>query len=183
LPPTLIVTPVESAKKSDSLNKLKKEFQSFADVEQVQLDMQWLQRLQAITHIIRRAITAIGIMLGLSVLLVVGNSIRLDIENRRAEIEVTKLIGGSDRFIRRPFLYGGMWFGLLGGTLALLLVFTVLFVIRQPVQDLISLYSSDFKLLLPSIKQSIALLGSSVFLGLLGSWIAVGHRIAKIQPS
>lgn len=145
--------------------------------------MQWLQRLQAITNIIRRAITAIGIMLGLSVLLVVGNSIRLDIENRRAEIEVTKLIGGSDRFIRRPFLYGGMWFGLLGGALALLLVFTVLFVIRQPVQDLISLYSSDFKLLLPSFKQSIALLASSIFLGLLGSWIAVGHRIAKIQPS
>ncbi len=145
--------------------------------------MQWLQRLQAITDIIRRAITAIGIMLGLSVLLVVGNSIRLDIENRRAEIEVTKLIGATDRFIRRPFLYGGMWFGLLGGILALLLVFIVLLVIRQPAQDLVGLYNSDFKLMLPSFIQSISLIGSSIFLGLFGSWLAVGHRIAKIQPS
>jgi len=183
LPPTLIVTPVRSAKHSDALHKLKKEFLAFDNVEQVQLDMQWLQRLQAITEIIRRIITAIGIMLGLSVLLVVGNSIRLDIENRRAEIEVTKLIGGSDRFIRRPFLYGGIWFGFLGGLLALLLIFIVLFAVRPATQELVNLYSSDFKLLLPTFKQSILLLASSIFLGLLGSWIAVGHRIAKIQPS
>jgi cell division transport system permease protein len=183
LPPTLVVTPIDAAKYSESLNELKKEFTAFAEVEQVQLDMQWLQRLQVITNIIRRAITAIGIMLGLSVLLVVGNSIRLDIENRRAEIEVTKLIGASDRFIRRPFLYGGMWFGLLGGLLALLLVFIVLFVIRQPAQELIGLYNSDFTLQLPSFTQSISLVASSIFLGLFGSWLAVGHRIAKIQPT
>jgi cell division transport system permease protein len=183
LPPTLIVTPIDSAKQSDSLNKLKKEFQSIANVERVQLDMQWLQRLQAITNIIHRAITAIGIMLSLSVLLVVGNSIRLDIENRRAEIEVTKLIGATDRFIRRPFLYSGMWFGLLGGILALLLVFIVLLVIRQPAQDLIGLYNSDFKLMLPSFVQSVSLIGSSIILGIFGSWLAVGHHIAKIQPS
>jgi cell division transport system permease protein len=183
LPPSLVVTPKDSAKQSTELNKLKSEFQGLANVEQVQLDMQWLQRLQAITEIIRRVIMAIGIMLGLSVLLVVGNSIRLDIENRRAEIEVTKLIGASDSFIRRPFLYGGMWFGLLGGILALLLVFIVLLVIRHPTQDLVTLYNSEFKLMLPSFKQSIGLIGSSIFLGLLGSWLAVGHRIAKIQPS
>ena len=183
LPPSLVVTPVDLAKDNATLNALKKEFQALVHVEQVQLDMQWLQRLQAITDIIRRAITAVGIMLGLSVLLVVGNSIRLDIENRRAEIEVTKLIGASDRFIRRPFLYGGMWFGLLGGILALILIFTVLLVIRQPAQDLVSLYNSDFTLMLPSFKQSIGLIGTSIFLGLFGSWLAVGHRIAKIQPS
>ncbi len=183
LPPTLVVTPIDKAKQDGTLNKLKKEFQALTKVEHVQLDMQWLKRLQAITDIISRAITAIGIMLGLSVLLVVGNSIRLDIENRRTEIEVTKLIGASDRFIRRPFLYGGMWFGLLGGILALLLVFIVLLAIRQPAQDLIGLYNSDFKLMLPSFIQSISLISSSIFLGLFGSWLAVGSRIAKIQPN
>jgi len=76
-----------------------------------------------------------------------------------------------------------MWFGLLGGILALLLVFIVLLVIRQPAQDLIGLYNSDFKLMLPSFAQSLSLIGSSIFLGLFGSWLAVGHRIAKIQPS
>ena len=183
LPPALVVTPIDKAKQGETLHKLKNEFQKLAHVEQVQLDMQWLRRLQAITSIIRRAIFAIGIMLGLSVLLVVGNSIRLDIENRRDEIEVTKLIGASDRFIRRPFLYGGMWFGLLGGALSLLLVFIVLIVLRHPAQELVSLYNSEFKLILPSFKQSLSLLLVSIFLGLLGSWLAVNRRISKIQPS
>ncbi len=183
LPPSLVVTPITHAKQSTSLNKLKNEFENITQVEQVQMDMQWLQRLQAITNIIQRAILAIGIMLGLSVLLVVGNSIRLDIENRRDEIEVTKLIGASDRFIRRPFLYGGMWYGLLGGVLALLLVFIVLLVIRQPAQNLVSLYNSNFKLMLPSFAQSLTLVFASIFLGLFGSWLAVNRRISKIQPS
>ena len=112
-----------------------------------------------------------------------GNSIRLDIENRRAEIEVTKLIGATDRFIRRPFLYGGMWFGLLGGLLALILVFIVLLSIRQPAQELVNLYNSDFKLFLPSFTQSISLILASIFLGLVGSWLAVNRRISNIQPS
>ncbi len=178
-----MVTPSNEAKQSNNLNKLTTQFKKLPHVEQVQLDMQWLQRLQSITEIIRRAILAIGLMLGLSVLLVVGNSIRLDIENRREEIEVTKLIGATDRFIRRPFLYGGMWYGLLGGVLALLLVFIVLLLIRQPAQELVALYNSEFRLILPSINQSIGLLLSSIFLGLFGSWLAVNRRISKIQPS
>ena len=109
-------------------------FQSLANVVHVQLDIDWLQRLQTITSIMRRIITIIGMMLAISVFLVVGNSIRLDIENRREEIEITKLIGATDRFIRRPFLYGGMWYGLLGGLIALLLVITALLIIRQPAQ-------------------------------------------------
>ena len=183
LPPTLIITPIEAAKDSEQLQALKTQFNSMSHVEQVQVDMQWLKRLQSITAIIRHAIFAIGIMLGLSVLLVVGNSIRLDIENRREEIEVTKLIGATDRFIRRPFLYGGMWFGMLGGVLALILVFIVLLVIRQPAQELVSLYNSDFKLILPSFIQSLTLVLTSIFLGLFGSWLAVNRRISKIQPS
>ncbi len=183
LPPTLIITPVEAAKDSEHLQELKTQFVSIPQVQQVQVDMQWLQRLQSITAIIRHAIFAIGIMLGLSVLLVVGNSIRLDIENRREEIEVTKLIGATDRFIRRPFLYGGMWFGLLGGVLALLLVIIVLLVIRHPAQELVSLYNSDFSLILPSLTQSLLLVLTSIFLGLFGSWLAVNRRISKIQPS
>ena len=183
LPPSLIVTPITEAKKSVALQELKNKFENISHVEHVQMDMQWLQRLQAITKIIQRAIFAIGIMLGLSVLLVVGNSIRLDIENRRDEIEVTKLIGASDRFIRRPFLYGGMWFGLLGGVLALLVVFIVLLAIRQPAQDLVNLYNSNFMLMLPSFTQSVSLVFASIILGLFGSWLAVNRRISKIQPS
>lgn len=183
LPPTLILTPATSAKDTGSLNQLVNDFQSFSNVEYVQLDMQWLQRLQAITDIVRRAISIIGAMLAISVLLVVGNSIRLDIENRREEIEVTKLIGATDRFIRRPFLYGGMWYGLLGGIFALLLVLIVLLVIKRPTQNLVGLYNSNFQLIFPSFKQSLGLVTLSIGLGLFGSWLAVSRHITKIEPT
>ncbi len=183
LPPTLILTPAASAKDTNSLNQLVNDFRSFSNVEFVQLDMQWLQRLLAITDIVRRAISIIGAMLAISVLLVVGNSIRLDIENRREEIEVTKLIGATDRFIRRPFLYGGMWYGLLGGIIALLLVLIVLLVIKRPTQNLVGLYNSNFQLIFPSFRQSLVLVTSSIGLGLFGSWLAVSRHITKIEPT
>lgn len=183
LPPILIITPTASVKQTEGLNALVSEFQKMATVEYVQLDIEWLHRLQVITKIVRRIITVIGIMLAVSVFLVVGNSIRLDIENRREEIEVTKLIGATDRFIRRPFLYGGMWYGLLGGLIALFLVLTVLLVIKQPAQNLVRLYDSNFQLMLPSFKQCLGLIATSICLGFIGSWLAVGRHISVIEPS
>ena len=183
LPPTLTLTPSVSAKAPDTLHRLVSDFRSYPDVEHVQLDMQWLQRLQAISDVVQRAIMIIGITLAISVLLVVGNSIRLDIENRRDEIEVTKLIGATNRFIRRPFLYGGMWYGLLGGVIALLLVFTVLLVIEQPAQRLVTLYNSEFELIFPDFWQGLGLVTTSIALGVSGSWLAVGRHIARIEPS
>ena len=183
LPPILIITPIASAKQTENLNELVSEFQNLSNVDYVQLDIEWLHRLQAITDIIRRIVTLIGIMLAVSVFLVVGNSIRLDIENRREEIEVTKLIGATDRFIRRPFLYGGMWYGLLGGLIALFLVVTVLIIIKQPAQNLVRLYDSNFQFMLPSFKQCVSLVATSICLGLIGSWLAVGRHISKIEPS
>lgn len=183
LPPTLIASPKLESKNNNALQKLVSEFQTFKHVEHVQLDMLWLQRLQSIAQIVHRVIAVIGILLALSVLLVVGNSVRLDIQNRREEIEVTKLIGATNRYIRRPFLYGGLWYGLLGGILALILVFSVLLVIKSPVQNLIGLYETSFRLIFPSFEQSVALLLTSISLGLIGSWMAVGRHINKIDPS
>ena len=183
LPPTLTLTPFEQAKQAGHLDRLVQELGTFAQVEQVQLDMQWLQRLQAITVVVHSAIMMLGITLAISVLLVVGNSIRLDIENRREEIEVAKLIGATNRFVRRPFLYGGMWYGLLGGGLALLLVLLVMYVIEAPAQHLIGLYNSNFELIFPDLRQGLALVATSIVLGLLGSWLAVGRHIVRIEPS
>ena len=183
LPPTLIASPTTVSKKNAALQKLVSEFKTIKHVENVQLDMQWLQRLQSITDIVQRVITIIGILLALSVLLVVGNSIRLDIQSRREEIEVTKLIGATNRYIRRPFLYGGLWYGLLGGVLALILVFSVLLIIKSPVQNLVGLYESSFQLIFPTFKQSLALLLISILLGLFGSWLTVERYINRIEPT
>ena len=183
LPPTFVITPTADSKETDALNQLTTALQKNNRVDHVQLDMQWLQRLQAILKITKRTVIIIAVMLCLSVLLVVGNSIRLDIENRRSEIEVTKLIGGTNAFIQRPFLYGGTWYGLLGGLLALFFVITVLGILKQPVLELTTLYSSNFKLQFPSFGESISLLLLSVGLGLFGAWLAVSRRISKIEPS
>lgn len=182
LPPVFVLTPAIDAKDTNSLDRLHNELQTLPDVEYVQLDMQWLQRLQAITDIVRLAVVIIGLMLAASVLLVVGNNIRLDIQNRREEIEVAKLVGATNQFICRPFLYGGMWHGLLGGTLALLLVLAVLLLIAQPAQKLIRLYDSNFELIFPSITQSLGLIALSIGLGLLASWLVVRRHISRIEP-
>lgn len=183
LPATIIITPNDTAKYTDNLNTLVKSLENHPNVDYVQLDIKWLQRINAITNIVRRTVIVVGVMLAISVLLVVGNSIRADIENRREEIEVTKLIGATDRFIRRPFLYGGLWFGLIGGILALALVLTVLLIVKQPALELTRLYNSDFVLLFPSLAQCMGLLATSIGLGLLGAWLAVSRHISKIEPS
>lgn len=182
LPPVFILTPVADARDTSSLNHLRSELRGLSGIEHVQIDMRWLQRLQAITGTVHRVVTIIGFLLAMSVLLVVGNSIRLDIENRREEIEVAKLIGATDRFICRPFLYGGMWYGLLGGVLALLLVLVVLLLVAQPVQTLVELYNSKFQLIFPGFLQSLGLVGLSVGLGLSGAWLAVRRHISRIEP-
>ena len=151
-------------------------------VELAQLDVQWVKRLHAILQIIRRSVTALAALLSLAVLLVVGNTIRLDILNRRAEIEVTKLIGATDGFIRRPFLYGGIWYGLLGGILALALSGAALLLLREPVAQLSSLYASAFRLRMFDWRLAALVLGGGATLGWLGSWLAVGRHLKRIEP-
>ena len=118
LPIVLVIQPIIDTDRPDRINQLLKELESDKLVEMAQLDMQWVKRLYALLEIAHRVIWAIGSLLGLAVLLIVGNTIRLDIQNRRSEIEVSKLIGASNAFIRRPFLYTGFWYGFSGGLLA-----------------------------------------------------------------
>ena len=145
--------------------------------------MQWVKRLYALLALGQRGILLIAALLGLSVLLIVGNTIRLDIQNHREEIEVIKLIGATDAFVRRPFLYSGFWYGLGGGLIAWLLVNSALALLRGPVQQLAGQYGSDFTLAALGTGTSLQLLALSTALGLLGSWLAVGRHLDAIQPS
>ena len=121
-------------------------------------------------------------MLALAVILVVGNTIRLDIQNRRQEIEVAKLIGATDAFIRRPFLYGGIWYGLLGAFIGIILVEASLGLLQGPVQRLAGLYESGFRLPLLQLDLLFSLLCVSALLGLAGSWLAVGRHLRAVEP-
>lgn len=181
LPPVIIVRPAVSG--IESQQALVSRLQALPEVEEAQLDLAWVKRLYHIMELGQRTITALGFLLGLAVLLVVGNTIRLAIENRRQEIVVVKLIGATNAFVRRPFLYTGIWYGLGGGILAWLLINVSLYWLDAPVRSLASAYASDFSLIGLSLRDSLLLLVSSTLLGWLGAWIAVSRHLGKVEPS
>ncbi len=183
LPHVLSIMPVVDPNRPDKINHLIKQLNQLKQVDLAQLDLQWVKRLFAMLEIANRAIWVIASLLGVAVLLVVGNTIRLDIQNRREEIEVTKLIGGTDAFIRRPFLYTGLWYGIGGGLLAWLLTLISISLLDSSVAQLASLYNSGFELKGLTFSEGINLIGFSCLLGLCGSWIAVGRHLSEIEPS
>ena len=122
LPTVLIIQPVTAHALPETAGALRDKFSKLPETEFVQLDLQWVQRLTAMLDIARRGVLVISSLLALAVLLVIGNTIRLEIQNRHDEIVVTKLIGATNGFVRRPFLYSGIWYGVLGALLAWLLV-------------------------------------------------------------
>ncbi|HEY5789535.1 MAG TPA: permease-like cell division protein FtsX, partial [Gammaproteobacteria bacterium] len=183
LPDVIVLRPAASHAEPAAVERLVGELGTLPGVERAQLDMQWVKRLHALMEIVRRGVLVIAVLLGLAVLLIVGNTIRLDIQNRRREIEVAKLIGATDAFIRRPFLYSGAWYGLLGGVAAWLLVSAALWATAGPVERLAVLYQSGFTLVAADAGSVLLLLLGGALLGLLGSWLAVGRHLREIEPS
>ncbi|PCJ86963.1 MAG: cell division protein FtsX [Thiotrichaceae bacterium] len=183
LPIVLVVYPKILANQPEKTTRLVKELSKNKRVELAQLDVQWVKRLYTFLEIANRSIWVISSMLAIAVLLIIGNTIRLDIQNRREEIEVSKLIGASDAFIRRPFLYTGIWYGLTGGVLAWIITQISLLLMESPVHRLALLYHSDFHLSGLGIGKTLLLVLFSCLLGLIGSWIAVSRHLKDIEPS
>ena len=181
LPHTLIVRP-SGANTEQSMILLHEELGNLPESDLVQIDTVWVQRFHAILDILRRAIAIGAGLLGVAIVVIIGNTIRLDIQNRREEIEVTKLIGASNAFVRRPFLYSGFWYGLGGGLLALGLVGYGLYALEQPVRRLAGLYNSTFSVLDLNLSESFIIIGIGVLLGLAGSWLAAARHMRRIEP-
>lgn len=114
--------------------------------------------------------------------MVVGNTIRLAVQNRTQEIKVTKLIGASDAFVRRPFLYSGLFYGLAGGLFAIVVVSVVLWALNDPVRAVAISYSSNFELRNLGFGHAAVLLAAGVMLGLVGSWLSVSRHLRAIEP-
>lgn len=181
LPPLVIVYPVTGTP-AEEIEALTAEMGGHEAVETARLDLQWVQRLQAIMELSRRAAWLVVILLAAAVIMVVGNTIRLAIENRREEIVVTKLIGGTNAFIRRPFLYEGAWYGIIGGVLATVLVEGGRLLLGGPLERLASLYQAGPLLTGLGLQGTLLLWGAGIALGLCGSWLAVGRHLADIEP-
>jgi cell division transport system permease protein len=182
LPDTLVVTPSLTASTPQGTQTLKNAIAEMNDIQTVQIDTDWIKRLHAILGLLRRVVLLAGVLLGVGIVLIVSNTIRLDILNRRAEIEVMKLVGASDGFARRPFLYSGVWYGLGGGVLALILVGVASVVLARPVAQLAFLYHSDFRLEGLKMLSGLSVLGLAVALSWVGSWLAATRHIRAIEP-
>jgi cell division transport system permease protein len=182
LPPVLIVRP-SATHRPAGVAALFEDLAALEEVDMAQLDMQWVRRLFAIMAIAERLVLLLAVALGVAVLVVVGNTIRLDIQNRREEIEVVKLIGGTDAFIRRPFLYNGLWYGLVGGVLGWTLVEVGRILLAEPVRHLAGLYGSGFAIQGLGLPGFGTLIGSAAALGLVGSWVAVARHLRHIEPA
>jgi cell division transport system permease protein len=183
LPNTLVVTPSLAASTAAGTTTLKNAIGAIADVGTVQLDTEWVKRLVALLELLRAIVRLAGALLAVGVLVIVGNTIRLDIFNRRAEIEVMKLVGATDGFTRRPFLWTGIWYGLGGGLIAILLVGVGTIAVEGPVARLAALYGSSFRLSGLAWHTAGSVILAAAALGWLGSWLAASHHIRAINPT
>ena len=182
LPAVMVVRPAANQLTPEGVDALVRKLKAINDVDMVQVDFEWIQRLNHIVNLAQRGTIILFVLLSLAVLLIIGNTIRLTIFNRKQEILVTKLIGATNSFIRRPFLYTGFWYGGAGSALAVLLVSVIFWLIAGPVELLASEYNSVFRLTGLGISDISLVLAAGVGLGLLGSWIAVTRHIQAIEP-
>jgi cell division transport system permease protein len=181
LPHTLVVRPRKTVDDS-TLEVLGAEVRKAPGVDLVKLDLKWVERLNAVLDFLRRLGLMIGGLLIAAVVIVVGNTIRLDIQNRRQEIEVSKLLGATDAFVRRPFLYTGFWYGLLGGSVALLVLGAGLLLVSGPLGRLLTLYGAEFGGFGLSPATAGLVLGGGLLAGWAGAWAAVARHLSAIQP-
>lgn len=183
LPHVLVVTPHINliGNPEEDMEKLAAKLNTYPEIDLVQMDIEWVRRLRSILRIAERAIFVISALLALTVLLVIGNTIRLNIENRKEEIKVSKLIGATSSYIRRPFLYTGVWYGLFGGVMSLVLVHLALLWFVGPVNELARLYGSTFVISGLSVSSTFFILLASSLLGLVGAWIAVGSHLKSTK--
>ena len=178
LPTLLIVTPANG---DDAA--LAKSLEALPQADLVQHDALWRQRLDGWLNFGARLVQVLSALLGLGAALVVGNTVRLDIQARREEIGVLQLLGASDGFIRRPFVYLGAWYGLAAGALALGLIALCGLALRPPLANLSQSYGSPFTLHgLDLLHSGMVLVGTTI-LGWLGAWLVTGHFLRQTRPT
>ncbi|WP_397450464.1 permease-like cell division protein FtsX [Pseudomonas sp. NA-150] len=180
LPGVVLVTPLEVDK--PALEALRTKLAQLPKVQQAQLDLVWVERLAAILKLGDRFVFGLTVLLVLALLLVIGNTIRLHIENRRTEIEVIKLVGGTDSYVRRPFLYMGALYGLGAGLLSWGVLEYGLNWLNGAVVGLAGLYGSNFSLAGVPLADGLSLLLGAVLLGYIGAWIAVARHLRELAP-
>ncbi len=182
LPFVIQVFPKNSLENEQEIETLLGNLKQETEVDFAQIDMKWVARLQSIMEVARRGVTSLSLLLGVGVLFVTGNTIRLELHNRRDEVVIAKLVGATDGFIQRPFLYSGFWMGFLSGVAAWFIVTITMLVLKQPVEKLSGLYDGAFHILFLGFMDTLTLLAISSMLGIAGSWIVLHFQLQRLKP-
>ena len=183
LPATILVTPTKHASQASAANELLAKLKQEREVDQGKLDLEWLNRLEAMAQLIKDIVSGVALLLCLSVVLIVGNTIRLAILSQHDAIAIMKLVGATDSFIQRPFLYSGVWYGVFGGLLSWLVVSLLAQYLTGAIAKLTDLYQSNFQLEGLAFSEVLMLIAFAVLLGLVGSYISVRKHIRGIEPN
>ena len=181
LPGVIILTPAVDATAS-RLESLVSEYEKLSGVDQVQIDREWVQRLNAILGLLERAVLTLGILLGITALLVISNTIRLNIESRRDEIRIIKMVGGTDGFITLPFLYMGLWYGIVGAVLAQIITLLVMSAVSDQIMSLAGLYNSGLDMETAGFSMFGTLLATGIFLGMTGALVSCHRHLRTLVP-
>ncbi|WP_417690530.1 permease-like cell division protein FtsX [Pseudidiomarina sp.] len=182
LPDVLLVTPHANHRAPAAAEALLQELKQQREVDEARLDVGWLQRFEAIVQLIRDGFLGLALLLCIAVVLIVGNTIRLNISSKRDEIMVMKLVGATDAYIQRPFLYTGLWYGIVGGIITWLATAALLWWLSGAVRSIADLYESQFRLTGLNLAEMGVIWGLAIGLGLLGSHIAVRKHVRAIEP-
>ncbi|MDT8407064.1 MAG: permease-like cell division protein FtsX [Methylococcales bacterium] len=182
LPGVIQVIPKATVTDTAALQKLERQLNQYPEVAFVQMDLRWVERLRSLVELVRRGVWLLATLLALAVIFIVSNTIRLELNNRRDEVLIAKLVGATDGFIRRPFLYTGLWLGLLSGLGAWFLVLIVLLFIKPPIENLSALYESNFQLIFLSFTDSLTLIALSALLGMSGAAVVLQQQLKSMKP-
>lgn len=182
LPAVIDVDPALNITTPLQMEQLYKKLQAYPQVDQAKLDMEWINRLHAILSFANKAANALIALLASAVVLIIGNTLRLAMQNRHEEIQLLKLMGATDPYIARTFLYSGIWYSLGGAILAVLFVNIIMLSLSLVVTQLASAYKMHYSISGLSVKQAYLMLIISIILGWLGARLSVNRQIASIEP-
>lgn len=183
LPPVIDVIPALAIDSAAKIDLLARQLNELSQVDQAKVDMEWIARLHAILGFVAHAANALMALLALAVVLIIGNTLRLAIQNRHEEIQILKLIGATDAYILRPFLYSGILYGLAGALLAVFMVNLLILSVGVAVNKLIVAYQMHYLLALLTVKQILMLVLFAIILGWLGARLSVKGQLAAIEPA
>ncbi len=181
-PAVLVVIPTKAGKNISGNKLLVSKLKREEGVDLVRVDAEWIEKLQAIVALVVKVVIGIAVLLLASVLLIVSNTIRLNILNQRVKIEIFKLLGATNNFIQRPYLYGGAWYGFLGGLLAWLLTIVMVQWLQGSVSKVMSLYQIKYQILMMNVQDVVTLIGIATLLGFVAAYVSVKQYLVKIEP-